>query len=71
MIACPCCGSIAVNRRGKAAACMNPRCPDNGNIKPVQVFRQDVARVALDERKVAVGGGSRWVVPAFYDELYG
>jgi hypothetical protein len=62
---CPSCGSVAVVRNGKSAACMNPRCRDNGSIKPVQVFRQELAHVLPDPRKLSLGSGCTRTLPLY------
>jgi hypothetical protein len=68
---CPCCGSVAVKRRdasARAAACMNPRCPDNGVIKPVHVFRTDaMPQPPRDPRKVALASGGTRCLPVMYE----
>jgi hypothetical protein len=64
---CPCCGSVAVVRNGRMAACMNPRCADNGTLKRVQVFRQVIVHVAPDPRKVALASGGSRILPVLYE----
>lgn len=66
--ACPCCGSIAVVKLDRRAACTNPRCADNGIIKPAHLFRQEAIRVPpQDPRRVAVAGGRR-VMPVLFED---
>jgi hypothetical protein len=70
---CPACGSVAVRQSrpdARVAACMNPRCRDSGVVKRVAEFRH--AAVPGDDgrpdpRKIAVGEGSRRVLPAWLE----
>jgi hypothetical protein len=63
---CPCCGSVAVVRNGRMAACMNPRCADNGTLKRVTVFRQEIVHVD-GPPKVALGAGGSRILPVLYE----
>jgi hypothetical protein len=59
---------VAVARRGKSAACTNPRCADNGVIRPAHLFDSERVTVRPDRhelaRRVVLDGGGVRIMPA-------
>ena len=65
---CPTCGSVAIERSGKVAACMNPRCRDNGTLKRIQTFQPDFVSVPHDPRRVWLISGGCHIRPVYYED---
>lgn len=64
---CPTCGSVAVRIDGKKAACMNPRCRDDGVNKGLQTFRPNIIATDHDPRREHCPTGGWRIAPVIYE----